>query len=104
MAQGRPEPVQGRMENRTIRFWAWLRKATDPRSPGGREIVHGEAVELVGLWQEDIPDRSLVTSTMRHVAACMGGADGMDSFRAETSWMERQRTRTVLVPFASAAD
>lgn len=104
LGNGRPEPVQGRMEDRTIRFWGWLRKATDPRGPGGVEIVHNEAVELVGLWQEDIPDRSLVSATMRHVAACIGGQDGMDSFRAGTSWEERQRTRTAMVPLASAAD
>ena len=82
------------MEDRTIRFWGWLRRATDPRGPGGREIVHAEAVQLVDLWQEDVPDRSLMAATMRHVGACVGGRDGMDSDRAETSWTERQRTRT----------
>jgi hypothetical protein len=91
------------MEDRTIRFWHWLRRATDPRGPGGREIVHAEAVELVNLWEEDIPDRGLMAATMRHVGACVGGANGMDSDRAATSWEERQRTRTVAPAEQSAA-
>jgi hypothetical protein len=94
VASGRPEPLHARMEDRSIRFWGWLRRATDPRGPGGREIVHTEAVELVALWEEDVPDRSLLTQTARHVAACLGGSDGMDSYRAQTSWHERQRAKS----------
>lgn len=99
----RPEPVHGRMETRTMRFLGWMRRATDPRGPGGAEIVHEEALDVVALIREDLPDRHLIVTTMRHVGACVGGAEAMDSYRAATTWEERQRERAYAEAMGASA-
>ena len=80
--------IHGRVEDRIGDYMA-LRKQVrvngviDPR----------RATELDKAVLPLIIDVRLLIKTQRHVNACLGGAEGMDSDRAEQSWKERQAER-----------
>lgn len=59
-----------------------------------------EAEELDELVLPLIIDIRLLVKTQRHVNACLGGAEGMDSDRAVQSWDEHRAERMWSEEFA----
>lgn len=88
-----PVPLHGRVEGRMVDMRRWRMRALSPTGPGGASVTHGEAMELVTLVDADEPDKKKLITTVRHVNACLGGAEGMDSVSAAQSWDKRQAER-----------